>query len=170
MKRLVLLTAVLLLLHPTWSVALADDAPKPEARPAAARLAALDWLAGRWLQESPEERVEVIYTSPEGGSILGLTKVSGGGATHFFELEKIAVEGDAVVLVPFPDGQRAASYRLVEEGLVQGARRAVFENPKNDFPRRITFDASAKDALEILLEGDQGGQPATMRLSLEKSA
>lgn len=165
MKRLVLITAVLLLLHPTWSVALADDAPKAEARPAAARLAALDWLAGRWLQESPEERVEVIYTSPEGGSILGLTKVSGGATTHFFELEKIAVEGDAVVLVPFPDGQRAASFRLVEEG----ARRAVFESPTNDFPRRIVFDASAPGALEILLEGTQGGQPSTMRLALKRA-
>ena len=52
------------------------------------------WLAGRWLQESRDlehQRVEVIYTTSEGGSILGLTKVSGGGATHFFELEKIAV-------------------------------------------------------------------------------
>lgn len=164
-KRLLLLTAVLLLLHPTWSVALADDAPKAEARTAAARLAALDWLAGRWLQESPGERVEVVYTSPEGGSILGLTKVSGGGTTHFFELEKIAVEGDAVVLVPFPDGQRAASFRLVEDG----ARRAVFESPENDFPRRIVFDASAAGALEILLEGTQGGQPSAMRLALKRA-
>lgn len=165
MKRLTLIAALLLLLHPTWSVAIADDHPKAEVRAPAAKLAALDWLAGRWLQESPAERVEVIYTGPEGGSILGLTKVSGGQATHFFELEKISVEGDAVVLVPFPDGQRAASFRLVEEG----ARRAVFENPTNDFPRRIVFDASAKDALEILLEGSQGGQPSTMRLALRRA-
>ncbi len=168
MKRLSLLTAVLLLLHPTWSIALADDAPETEVQTAATKLAALDWLAGRWLQESDDlerQRVEVIYTGPEGGSILGLTKVSGGQATHFFELEKISVEGDAVVLVPFPDGQRAASFRLVEEG----ARRAVFENPKNDFPRRIVLDASATGALEILLEGSQGGQPSTMRLALKKA-
>jgi hypothetical protein len=164
-KRLPLVVALLLLLHPTWSVAVADDTPRAEVRTPASRLSALDWLAGRWLQESKDERVEVIYTTSEGGSILGLTKVSGGGATHFFELEKIAVEGDAVVLVPFPDGQRAASFRLVEDG----ARRAVFESPKNDFPRRIVFDATREGALEVVLEGSQGGQPSTMRLALKRA-
>lgn len=154
-RRATLVLALLLL----PAAALAAD-------PAEVRLARLSWLAGWWQGETDQgERVEAVYTAPDGGCVLSVTKAFGpDGRCVFTEFERIAVQGDAVVLLPFPDGQRACSFELTaSEGT-----RAVFEAPKNDFPKKIVF-ARAGEVLTITLEGEQGGQAARMALTLRRA-
>jgi hypothetical protein len=157
MTRTTLVLALLLL----PAAALAADPV-----PAEARLAKLSWLAGWWSGETDQgEKVEAVYTSPDGGAVLSITKAFGpDGACVFTEFERITVEKGEVVLLPFPDGQKACPFALTKsEG-----QTATFEAPRNDFPKKIVF-ALAGEALTITLEGEQGGQPARMSLKLTRS-
>lgn len=134
-------------------------------------VSALGWLEGRWRGPTSDgEEFEAIYSSAEGGVLLSINKAFAGDQVLFVEFERFAVEGGQVVLTPFPDGQRAASFRLVEHDAT--ARRATFENPRNDFPRRIVYarstDAQGEDALVIELTGTQGGREVAMRLDLRR--
>lgn len=137
------------------------------AAPPADPVAALGWLEGRWRGEGPRaQRFEAIYTSPEGGVILGLTKGFSGERVTFTEFERIEARDEQVVLLPFPGGRPAATFTLAEHDAA--ARRAVFENPENDFPARIVFDRPADDILRITLEGAPGGTPRAMVLDLRR--
>jgi hypothetical protein len=155
---IVLLTASLVVCMRS-GIQAAPDAP--------ASVSALGWLEGRWRGPTSDgEELEAIYSSAEGGVILSVTKAFAGDRVLFVEFERFAVEDGAVVLTPFPDGQRAASFRLVEHDAA--ARRATFESPENDFPRRIVYERVSDDALTILLTGAQAGRETQLRLDLRR--
>ncbi|MCO5170397.1 MAG: DUF6265 family protein [Planctomycetes bacterium] len=137
------------------------------AAPPEGGVAALGWLEGRWRGPGGRgQTFEAIYTSPEGGVILGVTKGFSGDRVTFTEFERIEARGGEVVLTPFPGGREACTFTLTEHDAA--ARRAVFANPDNDFPARIVFERPEDGALRITLEGAPGGTPRVMVLDLRR--
>lgn len=132
-------------------------------------LKSLGWLEGRWRGPTGEgESFEAIYSSPDGGVILSINKSFAGEQVTFVEFERFEVADGKVVMTPFPDGQRACTFTLIEHDAA--ARRAVFANPKNDFPSRIVYERVEQDGLRIHVEGTQGGQPMKLLLDLRRQA
>ena len=117
-----------------------DDTPTGQ-------LQALSFLAGTWRGKSPKGIWESHYTKPDGDMILGTSKELIDGKVRAFEFEIFHVEGDVLVVRPFPNGKRSVAFQLT--ALDREARKATFENPKHDFPQRLVYWRSADDTLTI---------------------
>ena len=127
-------------------VLLAEDVKQPEGPTPEQKLAGLKWMAGSWKGEMWGGEFHAYYSTPEGGRILSYSFLKKNGAQKFYEFEKFDVQKGQVVYIPFPRGSRAKHFLLTESGKL----RAVFDNPKKDFPTRITFERD-EDLLQITL-------------------
>lgn len=145
-----------------------DGGPPHAAVSEAQTLQGLGWLEGRWRGTTSDgETFEALYSSPEGGVILSVNKCFAGDRLLFTELERFEARDGRVVMTPFPGGQRACTFDLVEHDPT--ARRVVFANPANDFPERIVYERPSDAALRIVVSGQQGGRPVTLVLDLRRS-
>ena len=48
-------------------------------------------------------------------------------------------------------------------------KQLVFENPKNDFPQKISYSKITKDSIFIQISGIQQGKSSSERFSMKKS-
>jgi len=161
MKRLPLALTLLALLAAPIALQVSAQETKPAA-PAPASAKGLAFLAGDWESRSAKESFRAHYGDPEGGMVLGVSKSIEGGRAVFFELEVFRSEGEVLVLQPYPGGKAAASFRATE--LTKSS--VTFANPKNEFPKEITYACPSQDRLEITLRGgDREQRFALKRLS-----
>lgn len=129
-------------------------------------LESLGWLAGTWEGPYRDGTWEAVYSSPAGGEIVSANKEMAGGCVRMFEFERFRVVGADVVMTPYPFGRPMGDFRLREHE--RPARRAVFENPENDFPREIHYARPADDTLTIELVGERSGEPVRLGMTLKK--
>ena len=123
-------------------VLLADET-KPDPK---ARLAGLDWMAGSWKGEMWGGEFFAYYSTPEGGKILSHSYLVKGGKKVFYEFEMFDVQKGEVAYSPFPAGRPAGGFLLKQTD----QKRAVFENPKKDYPTRIVFERQ-ENLLQVTL-------------------
>jgi hypothetical protein len=112
-------------------------------------LQSLSWMAGTWAGEAGGTATEEVWISPKGGLMLGLHRDVAAGKAVSFEFLRIEATADGIVYFASPRGAPPTPFRLVEgkEG------RAVFENPKHDFPVRILYWLGLDDSLHARIEG-----------------
>jgi uncharacterized protein DUF6265 len=159
MMRIVLLLSVVLFGHSYWPTRLPAYHPS---------ISDLTWLEGTWRGRVGTRDFEARYSGPEGGIILSASKYSTNGRPAGFEFERFQEKDGHVVLTPYPDGKESpATFRLTD--LDQKTRRAVFENPKHDFPTKISYQRVADDSLTILVSGPgKGGKENIIRYELRR--
>lgn len=121
-----------------------------------AKASDLGWMTGHWVGQYEGNPMEASYSSPDGGMILGLTKIASGEKFSFFEFERIEQVGGTLVLKPMPFANPGVEFTLAEFS----ANRAVFDNPGHDFPRRIIYELKANGQLLGHIEGEQNGLAA----------
>ncbi len=126
--------------------------PEPEAA-----IQALDFLAGSWSGPMWGATFEAWYSTPEGGKVLSSSLLLSEGNVHFWEFEKFEIRRGNVWVQPFPKGQPAASFELVELD-VEG-QKATFDCPTNDFPSRIVYEKNDEGHLVITLSDPHNGTP-----------
>ncbi|MBA3564334.1 MAG: hypothetical protein H0W33_10070 [Gammaproteobacteria bacterium] len=119
----------------------ADDQP--------AGLEALGWLTGTWIDERGGASSEHYWTSVRGGTLLGLQRDIGPDGDAWVEFVKVHETPEGIVFTVIPLGQAQAEFALVSSS----ERRAVFENPAHDFPRRIVYWLENDDILAARIEG-----------------
>jgi hypothetical protein len=117
-------------------------------------ISVLAWLAGGWQLNSGEIRVEEHWTRAAGGTMIGMGRTTGGGKTRSFEYLRIEARADGIYYVAQPNGRPPTDFKAVEVS----ASRAVFANPKHDFPKRITYRKNADGSMTARVEGDAGGK------------
>jgi hypothetical protein len=120
-------------------------------------LQTLAWMAGTWTGSDGGVEMEEHWMAPRGGSMLGLHRDTEAGRTVSFEFLRIEAGTDGIVYWASPKGRPATPFKLA----TSGDRRAVFENPGHDFPRRIIYWRDGAGALCARTEGTLGGKPAS---------
>ena len=124
----------------------------------------LAWLSGAWLAEKPSgDRVEEIWSSASGGTLIGSGRTIRAGKTTFFEHLRIEARAGGVVYVAQPLGRPPTEFAAVEVS----DSRLVFENRAHDWPKRLSYRRVA-EGVSVRVEGDTG-QPVeewTMRPAL----
>ena len=98
------------------------------------KLEDLAWMSGHWSATKDGVVMEEIWTTPRGGIMLGLHR-DARDAKASFEFIRIAQTADGIVYFAQPGGRPPTPFTLVESG----GTRAVFANPKHDFPKRIIY-------------------------------
>jgi len=115
---------------------------------------ALSWMAGHWKGPHADGTWEVTYSDPSGGMILGINKEVAAGRVKMFEFEQFAQKGDAIELVPYPNGNRSVPFALVDyDSAIQCAR---FENLEHDFPQVIRYQIDGDDL--VVSVGNPSGE------------
>ena len=81
------------------------------------------------------------------------------GRVVFTEELRLFVEGEALIYEVRLSSGRVARFR-------GGRRHCHFEDPVNDFPREIRYDA-VPGGVSVLLTGSQDGQPVSEAWTME---
>ena len=124
----------------------------------------LNWLVGAWRQTKKGVVTEEHWIPPSGGMMLGVNRTVRDAGKTSFEFLRIAKTEKGISYFASPAGRPAVEFPLVE----CKDNRAVFENPKHDFPQRIIY--TLKDgALHARIEGTIGGKARSMEWRWEKT-
>jgi hypothetical protein len=118
----------------------------------------LTWFTGCWAYTSPRVVIEEHWTSPAGGSMLGMSRTlrrnPAGDSTIAWEFIRLFARGVDLVYAAQPHNQPAAEF--VSEKVSDG--EVVFANPAHDFPQRIIYRRVGNDSLRARIEGTQAGR------------
>lgn len=133
----------------------AEDIPMPT--PAKAAIGDMGWLAGAWVgTRSTGSTNEERWSPPLGGAMLAVSRsVNTSGKMFAFEYLRIVERDGGLVYVAQPGGAKGTEFVLTE----LTATRAVFENPRHDYPKRIVYELSAEGSLSATIGQLKGGTP-----------
>lgn len=146
------------------------------APPAAPGLDDLAFLTGAWAGEADGESMREVWDPARGDAMVGHFSIVADDRAALYELLAIERDGDRFVLRMrhfgpglTPWASEAAgplTMALTEVSPDPGRRRAAFEDPGSDFPRRIVYDL-AGDTLTVTLEPAEGSsrEPIVIRLT-----
>lgn len=118
--------------------------------PATGDLSPVAFMAGAWVNGESEE----WWSAPQGGTMLGHARMMQEGRTWFFEHLLLVVTERGIVYRAQPLGAPAVEFALVESA----SGRAVFANPRHDFPRRITYQRGEDGTLTATVDDGRGGR------------
>lgn len=133
----------------------AEDIPLPT--PAKAMISDLNWLAGPWVgKRSSGSSIEERWSPPAGGAMLAISRtVNTSRKMNAFEYLRIVERDGGLVYIAQPGGAAATEFVLTE----LTAQRAVFDNPRHDYPKRIVYELSAEGGLSATTGDLKGGTP-----------
>jgi hypothetical protein len=152
-----------------WSVGLfrhPQDIPMPT--PAKATIADLAWLSGNWAGTrgtggaiSFEER----WSPPKGGAMLAVSRTVNRDRMSAFEFLRIVERDGGLVYIAQPGGATPTEFVLTE----LSKTRAVFDNPRHDYPKRIIYELPAEGGLTATIGYTKGGTPRRFEFKRESS-
>jgi hypothetical protein len=111
------------------------------------------WLQGCWEMTTPTLTVEEMWTTPKGGSMIGVSRTIRDGKLREYELIMLREQGDRLAYQAHPSGQPGATFLSMRVT----ASELIFENPAHDFPQEIGYRVDG-DALLAWIRGTQKGQ------------
>lgn len=141
----------------------AQDIPLPA--PAKATIGDLGWLAGAWIgTRGSGSSVEERWSPPLGGAMLAVSRtVNTSGKMVAFEFLRIVERDGGLVYMAQPGGAKATEFVLSE----LGQKRAVFDNPRHDYPKRIVYELSDEGGLTATIGYTKGGTPRRFEFKVE---
>jgi hypothetical protein len=143
----------------------AQDIPMPA--PAKAAIGDLAWLAGAWVgTRSSGSSIEERWSPPLGGAMLAVSRtVNTSGKMVGFEYLRIVERDGGLVYIAQPGGAKPTDFVLTE----LSPTRAVFDNPRHDYPKRIVYELSAEGHLSATIGFTKGGTPRRFEFTREGS-
>lgn len=137
-----------------------------------ATISDMTWLAGQWVgQRSSGSSIEERWSPALGGAMLAVSRtVNKNGKMVAFEYLRILERDGGLVYIAQPGGGAATEFVLTELGATeQGGTRAVFDNPRHDYPKRIVYELSAEGDLSATIGFMKGGTPRRFEWKREDS-
>ena len=134
-------------------------ASRPTNAKGAAAISSLTWISGDW-QTPPGSRaqIEEHWTSPAGGSMMGMSRTIVGDKTVEFEYLRIEQRADAIYYVAHPKARcPGTDFKLTS----LSGQEAIFENPQHDFPKRIIYRKVSDGSLVASIDGGAGTKSMT---------
>ena len=131
--------------------------PEDIALPAPAKAAIDDmaWLAGAWVGTKGKSSIEERWSPPLGGAMLGVSRTVKNGKMSAFEYLRVVERDGGLVYIAQPGGAAPTEFVLTE----LAGTRAVFDNPRHDYPKRIVYELSDEDVLSATIGFTVGGTP-----------
>ena len=154
-------------------LAVTDEETESASKEKAARatpqqvLGELTWLSGTWQGPAWGGTFTAHYSTPDGGKILSHSTLEKDGRLAFYEFEVFEPKGEVVTMQPYPGGKRVTGFQLKTSD--PKAYKVVFENPKKDYPTRITYHRPTEDNLVITLSDPHGKSDKTEVFNLKRA-
>lgn len=133
--------------------------------PARAVIGDLAWLTGAWVgKRSTGSSIEERWSPPGGGAMLAVSRsVNTSGRMFAFEYLRVVERDGGLVYVAQPGGTTPTEFVLTD----LTPTRAVFDNPRHDYPKRIVYERSAEGGLSATVGYIRGGTPRRIEFTRE---
>ena len=126
----------------------------------------LRWLAGCWEMRRDDRITEEQWMLPRGGVMMGMSRTVRGDS--LIELEQVRIEsrGSDLIYIASPLRQATAEFT----GSATAGGDVSFENPRHDFPTKISYRKQGADSLVASIEGKRGGRARTIEYPYRRVA
>lgn len=134
--------------------------------PAKAAIGDLAWLVGAWVGTRGTNNaisIEERWSPPKGGAMLAVSRTVSRDKMSAFEFLRIVERDGGLVYIAQPNGAPPTEFILTE----LAEKRAVFENPRHDYPKRIIYELSADGGLTATIGFLKGGTPRRFEFKRE---
>ena len=122
-------------------------------------IADLAWLAGSWSVTEGELTVEEHWTKPSRNIMLGMGRTIRGGKTILFEYLRVESRDDGIYYVAHPNAAQGTDFKLTSFD----GRRAIFENPANDYPKRILYRRETDGSVTAVIDAGKAEPPESVK-------
>ena len=136
--------------------------------PVKATIGDLEWLSGSWVGTRGADgstTIEERWGPSRGGSMLATSRTVTRGKMSAFEYLRIVEREGGLVYIAQPGGAAPTEFVLSE----MGDRRAVFDNPRHDYPKRIVYELADDGVLRATIGFMKGGSPRQFEFKREGS-
>lgn len=126
-----------------------------------------DWLPGKWENKTAEGNLLEIWKKKNDSIYDGASYYIKGKDTLHFETIQLIQKGENLLYVSTIRGQnndKPVTFIHISEN----EKQLVFENPKNDYPKKIVYSLITKNNLGIEISGTQEGKPSLEQYKLGK--
>lgn len=134
----------------------------------AAKIVVADWLPGKWENNSADGNLLETWKKVNDSVYDGQSFFIKGKDTLHFETMQLEQKGENLLYVSTIRGQNddePVTFKLSSSK----EKQLVFENPKNNYPKKISYSQNTNDSLLILISGIQQGKPSSTSYSLKKT-
>lgn len=126
-----------------------------------------DWLIGKWENKSDEGNLSETWTKLNDSIFEGETYFIKEKDTLHSEKIQLKQKGENLLYISAIKGQNnGEAVTFVRNPEIE--KILVFENSKNDYPKKIVYKPT-KNHLVIEISGIQQGKPSSVSYSLNKS-
>lgn len=148
----------------------AHDAKLPpvEAAPKTyAEIKKADWFLGHWENNSKEGNLSEIWTKENDSTFHGETYFVIDKKTVFSESVKLWQKENQLIYEVAVKGQN--DEKPVEFTLTSSSdKQLIFENPKHDYPNKITYNQITKDSIVAEISGMKDGKSKSEQFAMKK--
>ena len=128
-------------------------------------LSSVAFMTGCWTGASSNGAlIEEQYSEASDNLMIGMTRYVRGNRVIDFEFTTIERTDSSFVMTPRPKGVKSDAFPLKEA--TDG--KAVWENPKHDFPQRIIYRRGSDGSLVARIEGTTPGGERHMEWTMRR--
>lgn len=132
------------------------------------KIVGTDWLLGKWENKSDEGNLLETWTKVNDSLFIGESYFIKEKDTLHSEKIQLKQKGENLLYVSTIKGQNNDKpITFVHKPEIE--KQLVFENPKNDYPKKIIYKRIAADRLIIEISGIQQEKPSSDRYSMKKT-
>ena len=127
----------------------------------------IDWLIGTWENNSDKGNLLEIWKKENDSVYSGQSFYIIAKDTLHFETIQLKQISDSLLYrssVKGQDNDLALDFKLTSKTQNQ----FVFENPKNDYPKKIVYKLITRDSLVAIISGIQQGKTSSETFSMKK--
>lgn len=143
----------------------------PEADVGRPGLDSVGWLVGRWRSADGERAIsEEHWSAPAAGGMVGMFRMTTRERAGVYELLLLEQQNDGVWMRMrhFRPQMVAMEQEPISLKLTSaGTGKLIFENPKDNRPKRITYEVN-DDKLVVTVETERNGQPTSFTVKMSR--
>jgi hypothetical protein len=126
-----------------------------------------NWLLGKWENKSVDGRLSENWKHLNDSTFQAESFFIKEKDTLHFEKITLQQNGENLIYSATVKGQnndKPVSFKMTSET----DKKLVFENPKHDYPQKITYTLINKDSLVAEISGIQLGKPSSEKFGMKK--
>jgi hypothetical protein len=132
------------------------------------KIVGTDWLIGKWENKSDEGHLLEIWKKANDSLFIGESYFIKEKDTLHSEKMELKQKGENLFYISIIKGQNNDK-PITFNHKIEIEKQLVFENPKNDYPRKIVYKPIAKDRIFIEVSGIEQDKPSSIRYSMKKT-
>ena len=126
-----------------------------------------NWILGNWENKSPDGNLTENWEKANDSTFQATSYFIKEKDTIHFETITLQQKGEQLIYSAIVKGQnddKPVDFKLT----TATEKQLVFENPKHDYPQKISYTQITPDSLVAKISGIQQGKPSSEQFSMKK--